>query len=89
MIANDAPQPTDVQQAIAAAATWRAAQPENRRDAGIALVYQGAVYGWKDTLRDPQHEKPGVIAVAVDGQAWFGSGGDDYNGAAEWRPATV
>lgn len=86
MTAPYKPRPNEVEVALAAAAAWRPSQPANRRDAGIALVFQGHVYGWKNELRDPQHERPGVIAVDVAGQAWIACGGGDYNGAAVWRP---
>ena len=73
--------------AVSAAAAWRATQPAERRDAGIVLVFEGAAYGWKNALRDPQHERPGVVAVDGAGNAWIACGGDDYNGATGWWPA--
>lgn len=85
---NKLGRPTDVEKAVAAAAQWR--ENEGERDtnrAGVVLVFQGAAYGWKNVLRDPQHERPGAIAVDADGNAWIACGGDDYNGARVWRPA--
>lgn len=80
--------PTDVQKAVAVAAAWR--ENEGERDssrAGVVLVFQGVAYGWKNALRDPQHERPGAIAVDVAGNSWIACGGDDENGAKVWRPA--
>jgi hypothetical protein len=42
---------------------------------GIVLVWQGTVYGWKNELRDPQHEQPGAIAVDPAGQVFIAEGG--------------
>ncbi len=85
---------TDVEQAITAARAWRAIEPDcdrllsaAHRYTGVALVFRGKIYGWKNELRDPQHEQPGVVAVDVDGQAWIACGGDEYHGAEVWRPA--
>ncbi|MCL3946360.1 hypothetical protein M4Z81_25870, partial [Escherichia coli] len=43
------------------AAQWRQANQEYL--GGVVLLWQGAVYGWKNELRDPQHEQPGAVAV--------------------------
>ena len=52
----------DAQTAIEAAMTWRAANPQHMLT-GVVLVWAGTAYGWKDRLRDPQHERPGVLAA--------------------------
>lgn len=39
-------------------------------------------------LRDPQHERPGAIAVDPDGKAWIAEGGNDYDGAERWTPCS-
>lgn len=74
--------------AVSAAAAWREREGlgEINQD-GVVLVFQGVAYGWKSTLRDPQHERPGVVAVDGAGNAWIACGGDDYNGATGWWPA--
>ncbi len=64
------------------AANWRQANPEN--PGGVVLVWQGAVYGWKDELRNPEHEQPGAFAVDACGNVFIAEGGDDYNGAKCW-----
>lgn len=66
------------------AQAWRATQPEPRRSSGVVLVFEGKVYGWKNELRDPQHDQPGAIAVDPDGRAWVAEGGNDYDGAERW-----
>ncbi len=73
----------DAQTAIEAAMTWRAANPEHMLT-GIVLVWDGEVYGWKDRLRDPQHERPGVLAVDVRGHVWQAIGGTYQDGARAW-----
>lgn len=64
------------------AAQSRAANPE--RVSGVVLVWQGSVYGWKNSLRDAGHERPGVYAVDEAGHVFIAEGGDDYNGAKCW-----
>jgi len=66
-----------------AAAKWR---KENRgHSGGVVLVYGGKVYGWKNELRDPSHEKPGACAVDHNGVVFVATGGDSYNGAQCWE----
>lgn len=61
---------------------WR--ESNQCHQGGIVLVWQGSVYGWKNELRDPQHEQPGAFAVDPTGQVYIAEGGDSYNGAARW-----
>jgi hypothetical protein len=64
------------------AAQWRAS--DQGRPDGVALVWQGEVYGWKNELRDPASERPGAYAVDKAGVVFKAEGGDDYNGAKAW-----
>lgn len=66
----------------AMAAKWRLTKPEHEN--GVVLIWQGSVYGWKNCLRDPQDERPGVYAVDDDGNIFKTEGGNDYDGAAIW-----
>ena len=66
------------------AATWRERNPQCSE--GIVLIFRGRAYGWKNALRDPNHEKPGVYAVDAAGAVFRAIGGDAYNGAAGWKP---
>ncbi|MBD8483914.1 antirestriction protein ArdR [Pseudomonas coleopterorum] len=66
----------------ATAAKWRAGNQEHR--GGVVLVWEGDVYGWKNELRDPESERPGVYAVDKAGLVFKAEGGDDYNGAKAW-----
>ena len=66
------------------ASKWREKQPESRRDTGVVLIWEGEVYGWKNQLRDPSSERPGAVAVDIDGHVFIAEGGDDYNGAKVW-----
>jgi hypothetical protein len=67
---------------------WRASNQEHAN--GVVLIWQSAVYGWKNCLRDAAHERPGAYAAyaayAVDevGHVFIAEGGDDYNGAKCW-----
>jgi hypothetical protein len=66
---------------------WRETQPENRATTGVALVFEGRVYGWKNELRDPHHERPGACAVDVEGRVWEAKWGDDQDGSWCWVEA--
>lgn len=61
--------------ATSAATAWRARWPGH--DAGIVLVWNGEGYGWKNTLRDATHERPGVLAVDALGNVYRAEGGND------------
>jgi len=64
---------------------WREGNQEHR--GGVVLVWQGSVYGWKNSLRDASHERPGAYAVDEAGHVFIAEGGDDYNGAKCWVAA--
>lgn len=66
----------------ATAAKWRAGNQEHC--GGVVLVWEGEVYGWKNELRDPASERPGVYAVDKAGLVFQAEGGDYYNGAKAW-----
>ena len=51
---------------------------------GVVLLWGNTAYGWKNELRDPAHERPGVLAVDAHGNVFQAEGGDDYNGAKVW-----
>lgn len=61
---------------------WRTQNVEHAHS-GIVMIWDGQVYGWKNCLRDAQHERPGVIAVDVDENVFIAEGGNDYDGAKE------
>lgn len=64
------------------AASWRACNPEH--SGGVVLLWQGVAYGWTDSMRRPECERPGAFAVAEDGQMFVAEGGDQTNGAQRW-----
>lgn len=70
------------QSILDAANQWRIDNPGH--DNGVVLIWNNQAYGWKNALRDPQHERPGALAVTVDGQIYKAEGGNDYDGAAFW-----
>lgn len=79
---------TDLSGALRATATkWRDLNQDHH--GGIVLIWQGEVYGWKDSLRDASHERPGVFAVDETGHIFIAAGGDDYNGAKGWVAADL
>lgn len=65
------------------ARSWRLQNPEHA-DSGIVLIWNDAVYGWKNCLRDPQHERPGAIAVDTSEHIFITEGGNEYDGAKCW-----
>ncbi|QVI81846.1 hypothetical protein KHW15_07160 [Pseudomonas syringae] len=71
----------------AAASKWRKINQDHR--GGIVMIWQGSVYGWKDSLRDASQERPGAFAVDETGQIFIAEGGDDYNGAKGWVAADL
>lgn len=68
---------------IEIAQNWRRLNPDNA-NIGIVLIWKDAVYGWKNCLRDPQHERPGAIAVDCKDHIFIAEGGNDYDGAKCW-----
>lgn len=64
------------------ASKWRMQHPDHID--GVVLIWQGEAYGWKDKLRNPEHEMPGAIAINADGNLFIAEGGDDYSGAKCW-----
>ncbi|EKS6356655.1 hypothetical protein QCC73_004657 [Enterobacter hormaechei] len=69
------------------AAQWRQDNQEN--PGGVVLILQGAVYGWKNELRDPQQETPGAYAVDEFGSVFRAEGGNDYDGAERWAAVQI
>ena len=66
------------------AAAWRKEQTLNRATAGVVLIWENKVYGWKDKLSDAAHERPNAVAVDVSGHVFIATGGDDEQGARAW-----
>ncbi|MFG3454534.1 MULTISPECIES: antirestriction protein ArdR [Stutzerimonas] len=64
------------------AAEWRVSNPN--RSGGVVLLWQGAVYGWKNCLRDANHEQPGAYAIDEAGHVFVAEGGNGYDGAKCW-----
>ncbi|MDX5979615.1 hypothetical protein [Vreelandella alkaliphila] len=72
--------------ALAEALAQRYRSDNPGHDDGVVLVWQDEAYGWKDKLRDPQSERPGVYAVDAKGNAWEAVDGNEYDGAERWEP---
>lgn len=75
--------PTEIPHVCRLASAWRANHPEC--PGGVVLVYKKRVYGWKNALRDPEHERPGALAVDTADVVWRATGGNDYDGAKLWE----
>jgi hypothetical protein len=56
---------------------------------GVIVIYDGVVNGWANELRDPNHWRPGCIAVDVTGRQWISSGGNIQQGAEHWEPVST
>ena len=61
---------------------WRKSKPQN--STGVVLIWDDEVYGWKNCLRDANHERPGAIAVDVKEHIFVAQGGNDCDGAKCW-----
>lgn len=64
------------------------ADDQHRCCTGVVLIHAGTAYGWKDTLRNPEHEMPGNVAVDAEGRVYRACGGNDYDGAERWEAVT-
>ncbi len=52
----------------------------------MIVFFGGNVQGWVDGLRNPEHWRPGSIAVNELGDSWIATGGNEQNGAKSWEP---
>jgi hypothetical protein len=52
---------------------------------GVVVVCGDEVQGWVNELRNPEHWRPGCIAVTEGGTCYEALGGNDYDGAKHWR----
>jgi hypothetical protein len=66
-----------------AATAWRS--QHGAHTGGVVLIHHGNAYGWKDSLRNPEHEAQGSFAVDACGSVYEAVGGDAYNGAQRWE----
>jgi hypothetical protein len=71
---------------IELAKQWR---QETGRDGrgGVVILFEGAVAGWMDELRNPNHWQPGCVAVDEDDRTWTAIAGNDQDGALMWLPS--
>lgn len=69
------------------ARTWRERQGSDcERSLGYVVIFNGSVAGWKRELDNPQGWEPGCLAVGPEGEVFQAVGGNDYDGAEDWRP---
>ena len=59
---------------------------------GVVVVFDGDAVGWVNSanwvveLRNPQQWAPGNITIDESGNMWESVGGNEYDGAEEWKP---
>lgn len=53
---------------------------------GVVVMYNTDVCGWCDTLRNPEHWRPGCLAIDEAGNQWVSQGGTAQGGAQRWHP---
>ncbi|MGI4720992.1 MAG: hypothetical protein ACRYF6_21690 [Janthinobacterium lividum] len=53
---------------------------------GVIVIFDGDAQGWMDRLRNPEHWRPGCIAVDELGHSWTAVNGNDQDGAKAWLP---
>lgn len=70
---------------IDAARRWRE-QEKRVGSGGVVVVYEGEVQGWVNELRNPEHWRPGCVAVDEQGRTWTTVAGNDHDGALMWLP---
>lgn len=62
---------------------WREMNPEYQD--GVVLIWKGSAYGWKNTLRNPESEYPGSIAVDIYGHVYIAEGISKHDSADRWE----
>ncbi|WP_244131269.1 hypothetical protein [Burkholderia gladioli] len=70
---------------IATAHRWRQENGYVGRS-GVVVLYSGEVQGWVNVLRNPEHWRPGCIAVDEAGRQWMTVAGTEREGALLWLP---
>ncbi|WP_321853790.1 hypothetical protein [Burkholderia cenocepacia] len=51
---------------------------------GVVVFFQGEVQAWVNQLRNPEHWRPGCIAVDEQGRTWTTIAGSERDGALMW-----
>lgn len=52
---------------------------------GVVIVFAEKVQGWVNELRDPNHWCPGCFAFDESLNTWLTVGGNNQDGAKEWK----
>jgi len=53
---------------------------------GVIVLFDGDAQGWVNELRNPEHWRPGCVAVDEVGCSWIAVGGNERDGAKAWMP---
>ena len=63
---------------------------ERGYEAGFVVIYNNEIAGWKLNLDNAKGWCPGCIAISANFECYRATGGNDRDGAIEWRqvPAT-
>ena len=70
---------------VMVAHAWREANGYAGRG-GVVVLFDGEVQSWVNCLRNPEHWKPGCVAVDEQGMSWTTIAGNDSKGALMWLP---
>lgn len=73
----------------ALAGRYRETTQGDEAHCGYVLIYAGRVFGWKRALDAPATVCPGAVAVDMAGRMFEAEGGNDYDGAVRWSPASA
>lgn len=53
---------------------------------GVVVLYDGQAESWVNELRNPEHWRPGCVAVDEAGNTWTAVAGGEQNDALIWMP---
>ncbi|MFC1098365.1 hypothetical protein ACFGZK_10925 [Pasteurella multocida] len=54
-------------------------------NSGYVIVYDGSACSWRNSVRNPETEKPNAYLVGLsEDEIFIAKGGDEFNGAEIW-----
>lgn len=76
---------TTLVESLAVAQSWREQWGYVGRG-GVVVVLNGEVQSWVNVLRNPEHWRPGCIAIDESSRSWTSIIGTEADGALLWLP---